>query len=477
MITKEDFVDPLSQDIFEYRKNFYETGDWKYLLRMFIREHSAIVEKVQSIANRFYQDMEKSKMRIVVFGGGNNGTWTYHCLRRHGMKDKVVAYVDNSKEKQSNGCSGLPVHSVEWLMNEDEKYLVLIPEGPYQQEMYHQLRTAGYPEGAVYKVPGLAIWQDGMEDCEDMEDVFFHSKHHFVIFRTYWASRLIYWHMLKPSGVSVDGFCEPDVTADDMFLGLPIKTLGEWQRQDGLPYFIAMDMPSQECLEKAGIPKNRIIRLAVMTSVQYFDEEVNPYHSGNLETFIDGGVCDLGSSMLFLDWCHGNCDKIYAFEPDERCRAICQKRMDSDEELAEKVKLIPKGIWSEPKMLVFNNSFLGCSSLKDAPENEESKSDSDVVRIPCTSIDEELNGEQATFIKFDIEGSELAGLKGARKTIEKYHPTLAIAVYHKPEDIVELPSYIKKIAPGYQFYLRSYNEDATETVLYARWLQADDVTK
>jgi len=67
----------------------------------------------------------------------------------------------------------------------------------------------------------------------------------------------------------------------------------------------------------------------------------------------------------------------------------------------------------------------------------------------------------------DIEGSELEALKGAEETIKKYHPVLAISAYHKPEDIVELPAYIRSIDPEYKFYLRSYHLEFTEIVLYA----------
>ncbi|MHB8062988.1 MAG: FkbM family methyltransferase, partial [Ruminiclostridium sp.] len=66
-------------------------------------------------------------------------------------------------------------------------------------------------------------------------------------------------------------------------------------------------------------------------------------------------------------------------------------------------------------------------------------------------------------IKMDIEGSELLALKGACNTIKKYKPYLAICVYHKTEDIFEIPKYLRSIIPSYKFYLRG----GIHTVLYA----------
>lgn len=72
-----------------------------------------------------------------------------------------------------------------------------------------------------------------------------------------------------------------------------------------------------------------------------------------------------------------------------------------------------------------------------------------------------------TFIKMDIEGAELAALKGAKNTIKMYKPKLAICVYHNPLDIIEIPKLIKEIEPSYKLYLRHYSKFYSDTILYA----------
>ena len=76
-------------------------------------------------------------------------------------------------------------------------------------------------------------------------------------------------------------------------------------------------------------------------------------------------------------------------------------------------------------------------------------------------------GGVATFIKMDIEGGELSALRGAKKTIENYHPKLAICVYHKPEDMWEIPNYVLSLDTSYQLYFRHYNFSKSETVMFA----------
>ena len=67
----------------------------------------------------------------------------------------------------------------------------------------------------------------------------------------------------------------------------------------------------------------------------------------------------------------------------------------------------------------------------------------------------------------DVEGAELKSLMGARETIIKNRPRLAICVYHKPEDLYEIPGYILSLVPEYKFLLRHYSSSNAETILYA----------
>lgn len=82
-------------------------------------------------------------------------------------------------------------------------------------------------------------------------------------------------------------------------------------------------------------------------------------------------------------------------------------------------------------------------------------------------MDTMINNDKVTYIKMDIEGSELKALEGAQNIIKKYVPRLAICIYHKPEDIILIEEYILSMNSDYHFYIRHYASNMWETVLYA----------
>ncbi len=184
---------------------------------------------------------------------------------------------------------------------------------------------------------------------------------------------------------------------------------------------------------------------------QYFDRDIIRYEKE--EIFIDGGSLNYATVKQFLKECN-TVKKVFAFEPDHisacRCREEAKKLEFYDYEIIE------KGLYKETALLHFNNKGNGCSSIDETGES--------VISV-CT-LDKEID-EKVTFLKMDIEGAELDALKGATETIKKYRPKLAICVYHKIDDIINIPQYILQINKGYKLYLRHYSDNIGETVLYA----------
>lgn len=83
------------------------------------------------------------------------------------------------------------------------------------------------------------------------------------------------------------------------------------------------------------------------------------------------------------------------------------------------------------------------------------------------TLDQAVPDFHPTCIKMDIEGAELAALRGAKELISRDKPDLAVCVYHAVNHIWDIPLLVDSWNLGYRFYLRSYNACTMETVLYA----------
>jgi FkbM family methyltransferase len=91
------------------------------------------------------------------------------------------------------------------------------------------------------------------------------------------------------------------------------------------------------------------------------------------------------------------------------------------------------------------------------------------VTVPAVALDDVLIGWRPTFIKMDIEGSEVDGLLGARALVAAGSPSLAICVYHRPDHLWRIPLLLASWpeASRYRYYLRAHGFDGFDIVLYA----------
>lgn len=215
----------------------------------------------------------------------------------------------------------------------------------------------------------------------------------------------------------------------------------------------------KDFLKHSNFPECRIFTMPVREvkydARQYFDPDIITF--GKEEVFVDAGSYNLETSIRLAKYCN-SLKKVYAFEPDASNFVKCLDRKPELEDTT--VELFPYGTWSKSKTLRFH-------ATADSGAHFRNNGEACVEVMP---IDEAVAGKERTgitFIKMDVEGSELESLKGAKNTILKDKPKLAICIYHKPEDLVEIPMYIKKLVPEYKLYIRHYASNEWETVLYA----------
>lgn len=186
---------------------------------------------------------------------------------------------------------------------------------------------------------------------------------------------------------------------------------------------------------------------------QYFDRNIVSCDKD--EVFADcGGFVGDTTEEYIRQYKHYR--HIYVYEPSDDNIDSCRNNLSQ----YENITVRQCGVGEKHTYLSMRNSS-SASSFVDGAGNDETE------KVEVVSLDEDIQ-EKVTFIKMDIEGSEISALLGAKKHIRDDFPKLAVCLYHVISDIWEIPSLIDEIHPGYRFYIRHYNyPENWETVLYA----------
>ena len=178
----------------------------------------------------------------------------------------------------------------------------------------------------------------------------------------------------------------------------------------------------------------------------------------NTTHYLDAGAFD-GDTLR--DWAsrmvktHPVAELQYmAFEPG----------LDNYKLLEKTVKTLPLDL--QPNISIYNYG-LGAKNETVTFSAELCLDTASDQQVEIVTIDSLVSDYVPTIIKADIEGYELNMLEGARKTLAKHKPSLAISVYHRRNDLFDIPNWIRSLDLGYKIYLRHHRPVVTDTVCYA----------
>lgn len=262
---------------------------------------------------------------------------------------------------------------------------------------------------------------------------------------------------LEMCGVNIDYFCDSNAkTIGEKRYGIMVISPEQLvnQHSDALVVITTSAFKNEVYeklldihfpIENIIVPQHGI--LVANCGKQYFDV----FQPAEKEVFVDAGAYDGKTTLEFMDWAGENYMASYVMEPFEDSKEMIEENLKG----ISNIHVFYKAAWDKDEELFFGGEARG-AMVKD-----------DGMRIQATKIDDIVNDDKVTFIKMDIEGSELKALKGAENTIRNNKPKLAICIYHKPEDIIEIPEYIESLVPEYKFAIRHYTSCMWETVLYA----------
>ena len=195
------------------------------------------------------------------------------------------------------------------------------------------------------------------------------------------------------------------------------------------------------------------------------------YRMEHVSPAIGDTVLDIGAyrgdTAAFFRKYVGERGRVYAFEPDEINHRYLVENISANK--LDNVFPVPKALLdkntncnliSTPE----SGSFLFV--IKDALDTN-SYSEIEATTVDDFVADQKIN--RIDFIKSDIEGCEQEMLQGARATIQRHHPKLALAIYHSIHDLLDIPLLVHEMNPDYRLYIRHWNFENSpwEILLYA----------
>lgn len=193
------------------------------------------------------------------------------------------------------------------------------------------------------------------------------------------------------------------------------------------------------------------------------------------EVILDCGACEGDTLIKFAKAYGPKVKRVYSFE----CMPQSLEKLEqtaaslSYMEYKPEAVVMPYALSDHKGAMVFASmenrpasSFL-LDSRPFAKTNLIARSE---IEVAVNTIDNLIpKDEKVTQIKMDIEGSEYGALKGAKETILRCKPKLAISLYHCGEDYYRLPLLVKEMVPEYKIAVRHYGRTREETDMYC-WI-------
>lgn len=105
------------------------------------------------------------------------------------------------------------------------------------------------------------------------------------------------------------------------------------------------------------------------------------------------------------------------------------------------------GVWDSPGTLQLERGEASTMSETHAEAHGQN-----TISVPVTTIDhivKNLGLPRVDAIKLDIEGAEPHALRGARETLARFKPALAIGTYHNAEDLADIRQIVHTARPDY----------------------------
>jgi|694.fasta_scaffold00712_31 FkbM family methyltransferase len=182
------------------------------------------------------------------------------------------------------------------------------------------------------------------------------------------------------------------------------------------------------------------------------------------DVVLDLGGC-YGDTALYFATKAGSEGKVFTFEFIPNNVHILRKNLSLNPELEKRVTVVEHPVSDKSDLKVYYQDFGPASHISGEPFDAQT---GETTTLSIDDFVDRYKVEKVDFIKMDIEGSEPGALKGAEKTIRKFRPVLAVAIYHSMDDLGDIPAWIASLNLPCEYYLGHYTIHAEETILFVK---------
>jgi FkbM family methyltransferase len=248
------------------------------------------------------------------------------------------------------------------------------------------------------------------------------------------------------------------------------KSLSDWQNDQGYD-----QLCTQLADEESRVTLNRIIDFRSgrdlgfssfrSSDSQYFNSiSLGALPADQPISFLDIGAFN-GDTLQSLR-SHRRIGKAILFEPDSANYLALTQTIKHFIDQAPDMKPLALPLGAGETFGSFSMSGEGEASSMTGLDHQGNTTERSVTVVP---IDDAIPTDCFDFVKIDVEGNDLAAIKGMKNLLRRSQPVLAVSLYHRPKDIVELPLAIMTILSGipYSYYIRQHMNNSFESVLYA----------
>lgn len=355
------------------------------------------------------ENIEISKQdKIIIYGAGNFGKLCAQILRKH--QYTLVGFIDKEKYKEVKEVESLPVFAPEdeFILKDKEKIICII---------------------------GIFNAYVDLSEIEQDLKSYFRVVINPLMFFDYFSNDIgdYFWLSNKENyNNHKDRLKKAYNLLDDDYSKKLFKNILEYRFSNKLSKLIK--------------PQN--------VATQYFPRDIDcdfpPLKFVDCGAYIGDTVLNIFASDLTID-------SYIGFEPD--IENFIKLSSNLNKNAKNECFIYPCGVYSKSKQLKFNAGQGSGSFISNSGE--------EVINV--VSLDEVVINKEINFIKMDIEGAEVEALLGAKNTIKKYQPILAISAYHKHDDLWTILETINEFCSSgeYKYFIRMYEYNGFEIVYYA----------